>query len=55
METFVVIMNVNVTYVMLCDTNMLKYSHCRRKELIYISLCGVTGTLIVDVDLCNIS
>jgi hypothetical protein len=55
MEMFVAIMNINVIYVMLCYTSMLRYSHRRRTEIIYISLSGVTGTFTVGVDLCNIS
>jgi len=55
METFVAIMNINVTYIMLCYTSILRYSHRRRMELIYISLSGVTGTFTVGVYLCNIS
>jgi len=55
METFVAIMNINVMNVMLCYTSMLRYSHRRRMELIYISLSRVTGTFTVGVDLCNIS
>jgi hypothetical protein len=55
METFVAIMNINVMYVMLCYTSMLRYTYRRRMELIYISLSGVTGTFTVGVDLCNIS
>jgi len=55
METFVAIMNINVMYVMLCYTSMLRCTNRRRMELIYISLSGVTGTFTVGVDLCNIS
>ena len=55
METFVAIMNINVMYVMFCYTSMLRYTHRRRMELIYISLSGVTGTFTLGVDLCNIS